>query len=72
MNPPPDDLSEARRIADQYAWASYQEPCMKAIASALDRAKEKAWQRGSDETRYSIMVPPNPYQSAPFDKEKAE
>ena len=64
MNPPPDDLSEARRIADQYAWASYQEPCMKAIASALDRAKEKAWgecYRAWDALEDGDALPINPY-----------
>ena len=32
-----------------------------AIFLSLQAARAEAWQRGSDETRYSIMVPPNPY-----------
>ena len=52
MTPTPeDDMREARRIADLYAWGSYGDHCAAAISAALLRARAEAWEEGADAIR---------------------
>lgn len=80
MTPPSaESMSEAKAI--RTLWLSQGRPAGlvreldEAIATAIDRAKEKAWSEGAtftNPTKSRWSNKDNPYQSAPSDKEKAE